>query len=98
MKQLQESGKIVISDVATNIKEQSLHSKKGSVDKQRLIIDMGGDYKKVSKGGISIGGPAANALMDPRMQLGVNSPKQVDNMRPPNTLVDEEDTDEILIT
>ena len=50
-----------------------MHSKKNSIDvKQRLVIDIaGGDGKK--KNIIQIGGPAGNALMNPR---DVNSPKQ----------------------
>lgn len=68
LKQLQESGSIVISDnVNAKDHQQSVHSKKGSVDTknpQRVILDMNDSKKKkVIAGGnsnnIQIGGPAA---------------------------------------
>jgi hypothetical protein len=57
LKQLQESGNIVLND---SQKPETSHPKKGSVDnKQRLVIDMVGDGKKKVKATINIGGPAA---------------------------------------
>ena len=81
LKQLQESGSIVIAQDVNNPKEQSLHSKKGSVDsaaikhgqQPRLVIDMQGPDGQKRKGVINIQGPAAAALMDPRSLI--NSPK-----------------------
>lgn len=43
LKELQESGKIVISDMMAAEDKPAVHSKKKSVDqKQRLVIDMAG--------------------------------------------------------
>jgi hypothetical protein len=68
------------------LKEQSIQSKKGSVDTkaggtgpQRILIDMHEGGAKKKKGVIQITGPAGAQLMDPRRlgvgNTGVNSPK-----------------------